>query len=86
MRERFGGVELCEEGGVGFGEPFGAFLCGAAEFTVLSEEGLLESVVDCGGGVVVGDEESYLLLEGGSRRRSRRRPWEGGHLTSRPWL
>lgn len=48
---------------------------------------LLAGVVNCGGGGdLVGDEESYLLLEGGSRRRSRRRPWEGGHLTSRPWL
>ena len=35
LGERFAGVECCVEGWVGGGEPLGAFLGGAAEFTVL---------------------------------------------------
>ena len=35
LRQSFAGVEGCVEGGVGGGEPFGAFFGGAAEFTVL---------------------------------------------------
>lgn len=39
LGERFAGVEGCVEGGVGGGEPFGAFFGGAAEFTVLRGRG-----------------------------------------------
>lgn len=83
LGEGFAGVEGCVEGGVGGGEPFGAFFGGAAEFTVLLRKRvwlvrcLLEGfAAACAAnawsvGISFVGEESYLLLGEESRRRSR---------------
>jgi len=81
LGQGFGGVELVEEVWVGGGEPFGAFLGRAAEFTVLLRDGSVSGRCRVRWFVVwIATKVSYLLLGGASRRRSRLPTWAGGHL------
>ena len=86
LREGFAGVEGVVEGGVGFGEPFGAFFGGAAEFTVLfleegrSAGGLLR---DSRGGTAAAAAAALLgSLWFGLAARSRTYFWREGTDTA----
>ena len=87
LREGFAGVEGVVEGGVGFGEPFGAFFGGAAEFTVLflGEGGLAGGLLrDSRGGTAAAAAAAALLgsLWFGLAARSRTYFWREGTDTA----